>query len=90
MFATHAHLAVLGIEATACVTVQERLIRRPPSVECFHTERGAPQIRHIGQMTNWPARAAEMISWPARAARYVEQQGNDELARSGHAHSGAN
>ena len=26
-----------------------------------------------------------MISWPARAARYVEQQGNDTLARSGRA-----
>ena len=24
-----------------------------------------------------------MISWPAQAARYVEQQGNDKLARSG-------
>ena len=34
-------------------------------------------------MTNWPARAAQMISWPVPAARYVEQQGNDELARLG-------
>ena len=39
------------------------------------TERGAPQSRHIGHMTNRPA----------RAARHVEQQGNDELARSGRA-----
>ena len=30
-----------------------------------------------------------MISWPARAARYVEQQGNDKLARSGRGLCGA-
>ena len=55
------------------------------------TERRAPQFRHKGRilMTNWPARAAQMISWPVRAARYVEQQGNDKLARSGRALCGA-
>ena len=30
---------------------------------------------------------SQMISWPARAARYVKQQGNDKLARSGRAPS---
>ena len=84
LFAVHAHLAVLGIEATACVTILDRIIRRPPvRGALLQTERGAPQIRHIGRMTNWPARAAQMISCPARAERYVEQQGSDKLARSG-------
>ena len=57
----------------------------PRTWRAFHTEQGAPQIRHIRHITNWHAHAAQMMSWPARAARSVEQQGNDELARSGRA-----
>ena len=82
LFATHAHLAVLVLEATACVTHLDRKTRRPPPPRpwiAFHMKRGEPQIRHIGQMTNWPA----------RAACYVKQQGNDKLARSSSALFGA-
>ena len=39
LFATHAHLAVLGIEATACMTILDRTISPPPPPpprrECF-------------------------------------------------------
>ena len=37
----------------------------------------------LGARVMWSSKA--MMSWPVRAARYVEQQGNDELARSGRA-----
>ena len=83
--ATHAHLAVLGIEATACVTILERIIRRPPARGALFTRSGSAANQAQGQMTNWPARAAQMISWPARASLYKEQQGIDKLARSGSA-----
>ena len=42
LFATNAHLTVLGIEVTAYVTILNIIIRRPPVVECFsHGARSA-------------------------------------------------
>ena len=49
LYATHVHLAVLGIEVTACVTILDRVIRPPPPVGRFHTGRGERQIRHKGK-----------------------------------------
>ena len=40
LFAAHAHLAVLGIEATACVTILDRIIRRPPVRGALFTRSG--------------------------------------------------
>ena len=37
LFAAHAHLAVLGIKAMACVTILDRIIRHSPSVERVYT-----------------------------------------------------
>ena len=42
--ATHAHLGVLGIEVTACVTILDRITRRPPARGArLHTGREAPK-----------------------------------------------
>ena len=57
-------LAVLGIEATACVTILDRIIRLPPPVERFSHGAGSAANQAEGQMTNWPAWAAQMITCP--------------------------
>ena len=73
LFTTHAHLAVLGIEGTACVTILDRIKRRPPSVERF--SHGA------GSVATQAYRANDKLARSGRA--------NDKLARSGRALSGA-
>ena len=42
-------LAVLGIEVTACVTILDRITRRPPPVERAYTQGGKHRNQAKGQ-----------------------------------------
>ena len=69
LFATHAHLAVLGIEATARVTILNRIIGRSPARGALFTRSGERRKSGI--------RANDKLARSGRA--------NDKLARSGRA-----
>ena len=87
----HAHLAALGIEATACVTILDRIIRRPPpppppSVERFSHGAGCAEnqvyraydkLARLGRANDKLARSGRALCGAAKA--------NDKLARSGRA-----
>ena len=79
LFATHAHLAILGIEATACVALLDRIIRRPPARGALFTWSGERRKSSI-RANDTLARSGRANNNPARSGH-----ANDKLAHSGRA-----
>ena len=85
----HAHLAVLGIEATACVTILDRIIRRSPTRGALFTQSGERRksgIRANDKLAR-SGRANDKLARSERANDKLARSGraNKKLARSGHA-----
>ena len=62
-------LAVLGIEVTVCVTILDRITRRPPARGArLHTEREAPKSS-IRSVRAWPPEERSLRGQAARNSR---------------------